>query len=81
MRNSEAPQEITSVETVWIPMADGTRLAARMWVPTSAQSHPVPAILEYTPYRRRDGSRDRDEQIHPWLAGHGYGLSLIHIYS
>jgi putative CocE/NonD family hydrolase len=79
VRNSEAPQEITSVETVWIPMADGTRLAARMWVPTSAQSHPVPAILEYTPYRRRDGSRDRDEQIHPWLAGHGYGCIRLDI--
>jgi putative CocE/NonD family hydrolase len=79
VRNSEVPPRITVIETVFIAMTDGTRLAARVWIPESADSTPVPAILEYTPYRRRDGSRERDEQIHPWLAGHGYACIRLDI--
>jgi hypothetical protein len=79
VRNNEACEAITAVEVVWIPMADAVRLAARLWIPASAAATPVPAILEYTPYRRRDGSRDRDEQIHPWLACHGYACVRLDI--
>jgi len=79
VNDSNSPGEIAQIETVWIPLPDGIRLAARMWMPTSAQSNPVPAILEYTPYRRRDGSRDRDDQIHPHLAGHGYACVRLDI--
>jgi putative CocE/NonD family hydrolase len=79
VRNSEVPPRITVIETVFIAMTDGTRLAARVWMPESADSTPVPAILEYTPYRRRDGSRERDEQTHPWLAGHGYACIRLDI--
>ena len=35
-------------------------------------SSPVPAILEYLPYRKRDGTYERDAMTHPYLAGHGY---------
>ncbi len=31
-----------------------------------------PAILEYLPYRKRDGTYERDALTHPYLAGHGY---------
>ena len=34
--------------------------------------NPVPAILEYLPYRKRDGTYERDALTHPYLAGHGY---------
>lgn len=63
---------IRDLETVWIPMADGCRLAARIWLPESAETAPLPAILEYLPYRRRDFTRRRDETMHPWFAAHGY---------
>jgi putative CocE/NonD family hydrolase len=64
-------------ETVWIPMSDGIRLAARMWRPSTAATHPVPAILEYIPYRRRDGNRERDQHNYSFLAAHGYaGIRL-----
>lgn len=53
-------------------MSDSTRLAARLWLPANAYDSPVPVILEYIPYRKRDGSRLRDETIHPYFAGHGY---------
>jgi uncharacterized protein len=79
MRNQNDRDEIDVSETVWIPMSDGIQLAARMWIPKSAASDPVPAILEYTPYRRRDGSRDRDEQVHPHLAAHGYACVRLDI--
>ena len=32
----------------------------------------MPAILEYLPCRRRDGTADRDALTHPYFAGHGY---------
>ncbi|MEM0948047.1 MAG: CocE/NonD family hydrolase [Pseudomonadota bacterium] len=60
------------LETVWIPLPDGTRLAARLWLPDSAREAPVPCILEYIPYRRRDRTRMRDESMHPHFADAGY---------
>jgi hypothetical protein len=59
-------------ETFWIPMRDGTRLAARLWLPENADEHPVPALLEYIPYRRRDGTRDWDDLTHPYFGANGY---------
>ena len=44
------------LDPVWIPMSDGARLAARIILPRSASQRPVPAVLEYLPYRRGDGT-------------------------
>ncbi len=74
---SEFPHEVEHTENVFIPMSDGTRLAARIWRPAGAERAPVPAILEYIPYRKRDIKRGRDEQIHPYLAGHGYACVRV----
>ncbi|MCC5986653.1 MAG: CocE/NonD family hydrolase [Pararhodobacter sp.] len=60
------------LDPVWIEMRDGTHLAARIWLPADAATRPVPAVLEYLPYRRRDGTLARDEITHAWLARHGY---------
>ena len=57
-------------ETVWITLPDGCRLAARIWFPVTDQ--PLPAILEYLPYRRRDRHRGDDAVTHPALAAEGY---------
>ncbi len=65
-------REVREIENVWIPMPDGTRLAARIWLPKDAEEDPVPAILEYLPYRKRDGTVERDALTHPYFAGHGY---------
>ena len=53
-------------------MPDGCRLAARIWLPEEAERAPVPAILEYVPYRKNDGLVLRDAPIHHYFAGHGY---------
>ena len=63
---------ITVEEDVRIPMPDGITLSARIWRPRDAASRPVPAILEYIPYRKRDFTRARDETLHRWYAEHGY---------
>jgi predicted acyl esterase len=66
------PRRVRELENVWIELKDGCRLAARIWLPEDAESDPVPAILEYLPYRKRDGTAARDALTHPYLAGHGY---------
>ncbi len=59
-------------DPVWVPMRDGCRLAAKLWLPKSARDRPVPTILEYIPYRRNDNKASRDQQIHAWFAAHDY---------
>jgi putative CocE/NonD family hydrolase len=34
-------------------------------------------VLEYIPYRKRDGTLPRDEQMHPYVAGHGYATVRV----
>ena len=63
--------DIRVEETVWIELQDGCRLAARLWLPPQAAG-PVPAILEYLPYRRRDRHRGDDAILHPAFAAAGY---------
>ncbi|MEC1522745.1 CocE/NonD family hydrolase [Neobacillus niacini] len=69
---TEFPRKVREIEHVWIPMSDGTRLAARIWLPEDAEQNPVPAILEYLPYRKNDFTALRDSIRHPYFAGHGY---------
>ena len=54
-----------------------TKLAARIWLPADAERRPVPAILEYLPYRKRDGTAERDHLTHPYFAGHGYACVRV----
>ena len=69
---TDFPRRVREIENSWIPMPDDVRLAARIWLPEDAEDDPVPAILEYLPYRKRDGTVERDHLTHPYFAGHGY---------
>lgn len=69
---TQFPHSVKLIENTWIPLADGTRLAARIWMPEDAEEIPAPAILEYLPYRKSDGTAIRDRVIHEYFAGHGY---------
>ena len=64
-------ENFQSLEHVWIEMPDGVRLAARIWLPSSALTNPAPAVFEYIPYRKVDMVRARDERNHPYLAENG----------
>ena len=74
---SDFPRRVREIENVFIPLNDGTRLAARIWLPEDAERNPVPAILEYLPYRKRDGTAERDALTHPYFAGHGYAAVRV----
>ncbi len=69
---TDFPYKTRLLEPVWIPMRDGVRLAARIWLPEDAKDNPVPALLEYIPYRKNDFTALRDSIRHPYFAGHGY---------
>jgi uncharacterized protein len=64
-------------EHLWITLPDGCKLGARLWLPDGASQTPVPAILEYIPYRKRDGTRARDEPMHGYYAQHGYAAIRV----
>jgi putative CocE/NonD family hydrolase len=68
---------VREIEHLWIPLPDGARLAARAWLPGGAGAAPAPAVIEYIPYGKRVGTRDRDEPMHRWFAGHGYAALRI----
>lgn len=74
---SDFPYSVKEIEHFFISMPDGARLAARMWLPENAEEAPVPAILEYLPYRKRDQTRSRDNLNHPYMAGHGYACVRV----
>ncbi|GGX82599.1 peptidase S15 [Litchfieldella qijiaojingensis] len=74
---TDFPYRVECLDPVWIPMPDGIRLNARLWLPEGAQDSPVPAILEYIPYRLRDGSAQRDAIHHHYFAGHGYASMRV----
>ena len=71
------PRAVREIENEWITLSDGCRLAARIWLPEDAGTSPVPAILEYLPYRKRDGTIVRDHLTHPYFAGHGYACVRV----
>ena len=65
-------ENFTETTNFFIPLSDGRKLSARMWQPVGKKFFPAPAILEYLPYRKRDGTAIRDEGNHPAFAGQGY---------
>jgi len=66
---------ILDQDDLFIPLPDGTRLAARLWRP--AGGGPVPGVLEFIPYRKRDNTLPRDETLHPWMAAQGYACLRV----
>ncbi len=78
---TEFPHKVHCIENIWVPMPDGIRLGAKIWLPETAVQGgaAVPAILEYLPYRKRDGTRTRDQGLHMYLAGHGYACVRLDI--
>src|SRR5918997_3091863 len=71
------PYAVRAGEQVRIKMSDGVRLMARIWRPTYSDDEPVPAVLEFIPYRHRDFTARRDSIQHPYLAGHGYAAVRV----
>jgi putative CocE/NonD family hydrolase len=68
-----APEYGMHVEKTWIPMKDGVRLAATLYMPDHATSaERFPALLEYLPYRKDDGTARDDYGTYLYFAKRGY---------
>ncbi|MEJ2255659.1 MAG: CocE/NonD family hydrolase [Woeseiaceae bacterium] len=72
-------KKIKEIHHDLIPLPDGDRLAFRAWMPADADQHPVPAILEFLPYRKNDGTVYRDEITMPATAEKGYACIRVDI--
>jgi uncharacterized protein len=68
---------VTQATNVWIPMSDGGRLSARLWRPASGG--PLPAVLEYLPYRKDDFTAPNDESRMAWFAARGYACLRLDV--
>jgi predicted acyl esterase len=71
----KAPPVLHPVRLVqrWIPMSDGVRLSATLYMPDATKpGEKFPALLEYLPYRKDDSTAARDYPVHAWFAQHGY---------
>jgi len=73
------PHATTENDDVWVPMPDGVRLAAKLWLPDIAARERVPTILEVLPYRKHDVYAPRDAMQHRFFAGHGYASMRVDI--
>jgi uncharacterized protein len=71
------PRAVRVLDQVPIEMRDGATLWARIWLPEDAEADPVPAILEYVPYRKDDSVAVRDAGMHPYFAGFGYAAIRV----
>ncbi|WP_017555832.1 CocE/NonD family hydrolase [Nocardiopsis baichengensis] len=74
---TEFPHEVIEEGELTVPVSDGVHLAARVWRPAGSDTDPVPALLEFIPYRQRDLTALRDSSMHPYLAGHGYACARV----
>src|SRR5438270_7200776 len=77
--NKSPSHAVNMLDPVWITLADGCRLAARIWLPADAEATPVPAILEYIPYRRRDFTAIGNSKFHRYFAEHGYAVVQVDV--
>ncbi|WNC72743.1 CocE/NonD family hydrolase [Thalassotalea psychrophila] len=71
--------KIREIHHDFINLSNGIKLAYRAWLPVNAEQNPVPAILEYLPYRKNDGTVVRDELTMPATAKHGYACIRVDI--
>jgi predicted acyl esterase len=68
------------MENVWIPMKDGIRLAATLYLPDGAKpGEKFPALLDYLPYRKDDSTAAGDYAKNAYFARRGYVAARVDI--
>src|SRR5882757_2240154 len=68
-----APTYDLHVVKTFIPMKDGVRLAVTLYMPDGhGAKQRFPALLEYLPYRKDDGTAFRDYGNHAYFAKRGF---------
>jgi predicted acyl esterase len=71
-RGNRADYPVQVIQNVEIPMSDGVRLGATLYVPHAPNDGPFPAIVESLPYRKDDNKIPRDWRTQSYLARKGY---------
>jgi hypothetical protein len=62
-----------------IPMPDGVKLAADLYLPQGGKrTDRFPVLLEYLPYRKTE-SRDRDYRLYSYFVDRGYAVARVDI--
>jgi len=68
------------MEDTWIPIKDDVRVAVKLYMPHGAKAgEKFPAVLEYHPYRKDDGTAARDYPIYSYFARRGYVCARVDI--
>ncbi len=67
------------IKEVWIPMPDGIRLAASLFMPTDREdTAKFPVLLEYLPYRKDESRNNRFAQF-SYFVSRGYVVARVDI--
>jgi putative CocE/NonD family hydrolase len=74
------PAYSIALEQAWIPLPDGVRLAADLFVPQGgpAGAERFPVLLEYLPYRKAE-SRARNYALYSYFVRRGYVVARVDI--
>jgi len=69
----------TSLREAWIPMPDGVRLAADLYIPDGLPAgERFPVLLEYLPYRKTE-ARGRNFPLYSYFVSRGYVVARVDI--
>jgi len=73
------PANQVAMREAWIPMPDGIRLAADLWMPAGGKKgERFPVLLEYLPYRKTEGRGDR-YGLYAYFVRRGYVVARVDI--
>ncbi|HLQ22455.1 MAG TPA: CocE/NonD family hydrolase, partial [Gemmatimonadales bacterium] len=73
------PAYDVSMQEAWIPMRDGVRLAADLYLPKGGKSKErFPVLLEYLPYRKTEERGDR-HGVYAYFVRRGYIVARVDI--
>jgi hypothetical protein len=74
-----SPSPEIRIEEAWIPMPDGVRLAADLFLPGGpAARGRLPVLLEYLPYRKTE-DRARNYALYSYFVQRGYAVARVDI--
>ncbi|MGH9320080.1 MAG: CocE/NonD family hydrolase, partial [Vicinamibacteria bacterium] len=73
------PDYEIGMKEAWIPMPDGVRLAADLYLPSGGgPEERFPVLLEYLPYRKTEG-RGRNYRLYSYFVERGYAVARVDI--
>ena len=74
-----APDYEMTLQEAWIPMPDGVRLSADLFLPQGGKAgERFPVLLEYLPYRKVE-DRGRNHALYSYFVQRGYAVARVDI--